>query len=185
MTVLPPADVEKAPEVLIAPRALSSDLETNTNTNAKNPLLLKLQYFNEKIESLSGLEIRGISRVPPEERHLPSRWDDISVGLLWFSANISVNNLAVGLLGPLVFGLGFLDCAMCAVFGALLGSVSTGYMSIWGPQSGNRTMVCVRTATLPPHIRLTLADLEVVLRYFMGYWPAKIPTFLNIVLMVR
>jgi purine-cytosine permease-like protein len=53
---------------------------------------------------------------------------------------------------------------MCAVFGAFLGSLSTAYMSTWGPQSGNRTMV--------------------VLRYFMGYWPAKIPTFLNIVLMV-
>lgn len=25
---------------------------------------------------------------------------------------------------------------------------------------------------------------QVVLRYFMGYWPAKIPTLLNIVLMV-
>ncbi|KAF7375764.1 Permease for cytosine/purines, uracil, thiamine, allantoin-domain-containing protein [Mycena sanguinolenta] len=123
-----------------------------------------LKKWNIAIESLSGFEARGISRVPPHERRPPSLWDDISVALLWFSANISVNNLAVGLFGPLVFGLGFVDSAMCAVFGGLLGSMSTAYMSIWGPQSGNRTMV--------------------VLRYFMGYWPAKIPTLLNIVLMV-
>ncbi|KAI1338437.1 hypothetical protein F5Y15DRAFT_387256 [Xylariaceae sp. FL0016] len=37
-------------------------------------------------------------------------------------------------------------------------------MSIWGSQSGNRTMV--------------------VVRYFMGYWPSKVPCALNIVLMV-
>lgn len=37
-------------------------------------------------------------------------------------------------------------------------------MSVWGPQSGNRTMVA--------------------LRFFMGYWPAKLPCLLNIILMV-
>ncbi|KAK6063125.1 NCS1 nucleoside transporter [Seiridium cupressi] len=127
-------------------------------------LLGRLASWNTRLESLSGFEARGIMRVPPSERLAPSLWDDISIALLWFSANISVNNLAVGLFGPLVFGLGFLDSAMCAVFGGLLGSLSTAYMSTWGPASGNRTMV--------------------VLRFFMGYWPAKVPTFLNIVLMV-
>lgn len=120
--------------------------------------------WNTRLESLSGFEARGITRVLPSERRPPSLWDDLAVLLLWLSANLSVNNLAVGLFGPLVFGLGFLDSTICAVFGALLGSISTAYMSIWGPISGNRTMV--------------------VLRYFMGYWPAKLPTLLNIVLMV-
>jgi purine-cytosine permease-like protein len=124
----------------------------------------RLVSWNARLESLSGFEARGIARVLPSERRTPSLRDDVSVALLWFSANTSVNNLAVGLFGPLVFNLGFLDSAMCAVFGALLGSLSTAYMSIWGPVSGNRTMV--------------------VLRYFFGYWPAKLPTVLNIVLMV-
>lgn len=65
------------------------------------------------------------------------------MAILWFSANVSANNLAVGTLGPLVFGLGFLDSAMCAVFGIMVGSAVTAYMSIWGAQSGNRTMVCL------------------------------------------
>jgi hypothetical protein len=123
-----------------------------------------LRTLNARIEGLSGFEARGIKRVEPDEREPPRLWDDIAVALLWFSANISVNNLAVGLFGPMIFGLGFVDSALCAVFGALLGSLSTAYMSIWGPQSGNRTMV--------------------VLRFFMGYWPAKLPTLLNIILMV-
>lgn len=68
------------------------------------------------------------------------------MAILWFSANVTANNLAVGLLGPLVFELGFLDSAMMATFGSLIGSIPTAYMSIWGAQSGNRTMVGTFTA---------------------------------------
>ncbi|KAB5515473.1 permease for cytosine/purines, uracil, thiamine, allantoin-domain-containing protein [Coniochaeta sp. 2T2.1] len=177
-----PADVEKTAAVpptttneLVPPPSSASDvsqkhgattdaIHVHDVSDVRIPAPNKLRQFNDWIEGLSGFEARGITRVQPEERNPPSLWDDISVGLLWFSANISMNNLAVGLFGPYVFGLGFLDSAMCAVFGSLLGALSTAYMSMWGPQSGNRTMV--------------------VLRYFMGYWPAKIPTALNIILML-
>ncbi|KAJ7906610.1 hypothetical protein B0H13DRAFT_2020509 [Mycena leptocephala] len=144
-------DIEKA-ATSDAARALTSVTVHDAHIPTSSSPLNTLKKWNAAVGSLSGFEARGISRVPPDERLPPSLWDDVSVALLWFSANISVNNLAVGLFGPLVFGLGFLDSAI------------TAYMSIWGPQSGNRTMV--------------------VLRYFMGYWPAKIPTLLNIVLMV-
>ncbi|KAK7424597.1 Vitamin B6 transporter [Neonectria magnoliae] len=120
--------------------------------------------INNRIEGLAGLETRGIDRVPPDERQAPSHAADLQVAVLWFSANLSLNNLATGLFGPMVFGLGFLDSALLAVFGTILGACSTAYMATWGPASGNRTMV--------------------VLRYFMGYWPSKLPTLLNVVLMV-
>lgn len=77
----------------------------------------------------------------PDERHAPSTFGYVQMALLWFSANISANNLAVGFLGPLVYQLSFLDAALCAVFGSLLGAIGTAYMGTWGPQSGNRTMV--------------------------------------------
>ncbi len=135
-----PHDIEKASnsadDVTSGPTSVSVHDAVSSSS-----LLSTLKKWNTAIESLSRFEARGISRVPPDERLPPSLWDDVSVALLWFSANISVNNLAVGLFGPLVFGLGFLDSAMCAVFGGLLGALSTAYMSIWGPQSGNRTMV--------------------------------------------
>ena len=114
---------------------------TSSPPRSSSSFLEGLRRLNARLEGLAGFEARGITRVLPSERQAPSRAADLQVLLLWFSANISVNNLAVGLFGPLVFNLGFLDCAMCAVFGALLGSCSTAYMSIWGPQSGNRTMV--------------------------------------------
>ena len=66
----------------------------------------------------------------PEELQDASLWNYVQMALLWFSANISVSNFTVGLFGPLVYQLGFVDSAMCAVFGTLVGSVSTAYMSI-------------------------------------------------------
>ncbi|CZR61700.1 uncharacterized protein PAC_11597 [Phialocephala subalpina] len=158
-------DIEKPPDAVNVVGDTSSGddvLQEPHSTTLHVPSYL--QRFNARIEGLSGFEARGITRVLPEERQQPSLASDVQVSILWFSTNVSVNNLAVGLFGPLVFDLGFLDSAMCATFGGLLGSMSTSYMSIWGPLSGNRTMV--------------------VLRYFMGYWPSKIPCFLNIVLMV-
>jgi len=101
--------------------------------------------INDKIESLAGIEARGIKRVLPSERHGESLMGDFQMAFLWFSANITANNLAVGFLGPLLFELGFVDSAMCAVFGGLVGCIMTAYMSIWGAASGNRTMVCLTT----------------------------------------
>lgn len=106
---------------------------------AHRALVLKAQELNRRLEALNSFEARGIDRVPPEERQPPSAAGDVQIALLWFSANISCNNLIVGLYGPLLFQLGFLDCAMCAVFGAFLGSLSTAFMAIWGPRTGHRT----------------------------------------------
>jgi Permease for cytosine/purines, uracil, thiamine, allantoin len=108
------------------------------------PVPSKLRALNNRIEGLDGLEARGIARVPPEERHDISPLRYAQVAVIWYSANISANNLAVGLLGPLVFHLGFVDSVMMAVWGCLLGSMITAYMSIWGAQSGNRTMVSIK-----------------------------------------
>jgi hypothetical protein len=115
-----------------------------TSSSSSGPDIVipsKLLSFNQRIESLAGLEARGITRVLPEERHEETLLGLVSMAFLWFSANLTANNLAVGFLGPLVFELGFVDSALCAVFGAFVGSALTAYMSIWGAQSGNRTMV--------------------------------------------
>lgn len=60
---------------------------------------------------------------------------------LWASANLTANHLALGLLGPKIYGLSFLDSALCATFGVMVGCLCTGYIATFGPQSGNRTMV--------------------------------------------
>ena len=136
-----PADIEKSAGLDVSSRTTSAE---NVSEPIAAPIVVppKLSKWNQRIENLAGLEARGITRVLPEERHEASVFGYIQMALLWFSANVSANNLAVGMLGPLLFNLGFLDSAMCSVFGILIGSLATAYTSIWGAQSGNRTMVC-------------------------------------------
>lgn len=145
------------------------------------PVPNKFHRFNSRIEALGGLEARGIVRVEENERHEISWLRYIHMAIMWFSANISANNLAVGLLGPQLFGLSFLDSAMCAFGGIIVGSAVTAYMSTWGAQSGNRTMVS-ETAYHRLGIRLTRT--KIVARFFMGYWPAKLTCILNMILMI-
>ena len=45
------------------------------------------------------------------------------------------------MLAPTVYGLGFKDAALCAVFGSLVGSIPVAYIATRGPVSGNRSMV--------------------------------------------
>lgn len=105
------------------------------------PVPEKLSRWNRTIQSLKGFEARGISRVQPSEREAPTLAALVQMAIMWYSANITLNNLAVGFLGPLLLQLGFLDSALIVVFACFLGRVGSAYMAIWGPQSGHRTMV--------------------------------------------
>lgn len=63
-----------------------------------------------------------------------------------------------------MFYLSFLDSSLCAVFGAILGSLPVAYIATFGPRSGNRTMVFAR--------------------YTMGWWPAKILVILTLIILI-
>ena len=135
-------DLEKNAAVVDASTSSTKSGKEDSIAEATAPIPVphKLRVLNDKIEGLAGLEARGITRVLPEERHGISALRYAQMGILWWAANITANNLAVGLLGPLLFGLGFVDSVLMAVFGCMIGSAFTAYMSIWGAQSGNRTM---------------------------------------------
>lgn len=132
------------PEKVLFGKTLG-DVDINTDASSSNDVLPihvpeKVSRWHRAIESLKGLEARGISRVPPHEREAPSFAGYVQMVVMWYSVNITLNNLAVGFLGPLLFDLGFLDSAMIVTFACLLGSLGPAYMAIFGPQSGNRTM---------------------------------------------
>ena len=144
---IPPADLEKSGAALGVSTSSSNSVEKSTFEESSAPVPThipvptKLQRWNARIESLAGFEARGIVRVLPEERQAPSTLGYAQMAMVWFGANVVANNLAVGMLGPLLFDLGFVDSAMMATFGSFVGAIPTAYMSIWGAQSGNRTMV--------------------------------------------
>jgi len=136
----------KLPTSHTDPEKAATDIEVTTDSSSSYdglPIHIpeKVSRWNRAIESIRGLEARGISRVPSHEREAPSSAGYVQMVILWYSANITLNNLAVGFLGPLLFNLGFLDSAVIVTFACLVGSLGPAYMAIFGPQSGNRTMV--------------------------------------------
>ncbi|KAF2679944.1 hypothetical protein K458DRAFT_313125 [Lentithecium fluviatile CBS 122367] len=110
------------------------------------------------------LEARGIQRVEPDERHDLRSLGYAQVAMMWFSINLAANNITLGMLGPAVFELGFLDSCLCAVFGMLIGCLAVAFNATFGPRSGNRTMIFSR--------------------YIMGWWPSKLVVILNIIVLL-
>jgi hypothetical protein len=103
-----------------------------------------LKKFEQQLVEYN-FEARGIERVHEGERMKKLSWVSYTQAfLLWVSINLAANNITLGMLGPVVYGLSFLDSALCAVLGALLGSVVSSWMATRGPISGIRTMVCSR-----------------------------------------
>jgi Permease for cytosine/purines, uracil, thiamine, allantoin len=87
------------------------------------------------------LEIRGIRRVEEHEKVQISWLAYLQTFTLWVSVNLAPNNITLGMLGPAVYELSFRDASLCAVFGAIIGSVPVAWIATWGPLSGNRAMV--------------------------------------------
>lgn len=118
----------------------------------------------ERYTMASNLEARGIRRVEPDERHDMKQLGYTQVFVLWFSINLAANNITLGMLGPAVFYLSFLDASLCAVSGTLLGCLPVAYIATFGPRSGHRTLVFAR--------------------YIMGYHPAKLIVVLNLIVLL-
>ena len=163
---MPETDVEKWGEAKVAEINFTANTggegfshATNTSSlNSSNqhdipptPVLLKgkLAQWNAKVEGLAGLEARGITRVLPEEKHGGGTHDYLQMFALWFSMNLVASSILTGLLGPLVFQLGWVDCVCIVIFANALSSCGASYTSTFGPQSGNRTMVRVRAECTP------------------------------------
>lgn len=139
--------------------SFDQDLEGNEDESSVQNLRRKIKVFNNKLDSF-GVELRGIHRVQPEERVHSARVV-FKMVLLWFSACGGLSSMSGFFLGPLVFGLGFKDSMTAGVFGALLGCLTAAYSSSMGPRSGLRQMV--------------------LSRFFFGWWPAKLISFLNVI----
>jgi len=150
----------------IGPNLAPVTSRTNTTDLEADPSHGPMRYIKsfEKTLVRYNMEARGIQRVMPEDRHSLSQMGFGQIGILWFSVNLAANNITLGMLGPAVFHLGFLEASLCGVFGMLVGSLPVAYVATFGPSSGNRTMVFAR--------------------YSMGWYPAKILVVLNIIVLL-
>jgi len=165
MDTIQPHDTEKGGPALV-PQAEAA-AENSRPAVAPPGFLPKLRYHIRNFEFLLvkyNLEARGIQRVMPHERQSIRELGYTQIGLLWFSINLAANNITLGMLGPVVFGLSFTDCALLSVFGMLVGCLPVAYVAAFGPRSGHRAMVLAR--------------------YIMGWWPAKLVVVLNLIVLL-
>lgn len=107
---------------------------------AANGIGRRLQNFEKQLIKFN-IEARGIERVESHERQGLNWKAYVSMFCLWFSVNLAAVNITLGMLASQLFGLSFKDAALCAAFGALIGSLAVGYIATFGPVSGHRTMV--------------------------------------------
>jgi hypothetical protein len=144
-TAYPPtSDLEKAVRVESTSDSPDSLVRAGTVSIAPG----RLSRRNHKIESLSGLEVLGVTRILPEERDPESITTYAKIFQFWFSANLAANNICLGMLWPLLFKLSLVDAACCAVGSVLLASFGIAYMTTWGPRTGNRTLVSLLFASM-------------------------------------
>ncbi|KIW00317.1 uncharacterized protein PV09_08204 [Verruconis gallopava] len=145
----------------------SSSVHEGAMAYTRDPTIIhaenRLQRWANKLDRIAGVEARGIGRVTEEERDRPvAARDYIHMFTIWFSMNCTANQMTLGILGPVAYGLGFTDSIVCCLFGTVFGSCCSAYISTFGPMSGLRTLN--------------------VAKYTMGWWPSKLCVILNIVI---
>ncbi|KAF2497400.1 hypothetical protein BU16DRAFT_457658 [Lophium mytilinum] len=123
----------------------------------------KLQRWAGRLDKALGVESQGITRIPEELRaRKVVTGDYVHMFVMWFSINCTANQMTLGILGPVAYGLGFTDSILCCMFGTIFGAMCSGYLSSFGPQSGLRTLI--------------------IAKYTMGWWPSKLCVLLNLVI---
>ncbi|GAA5941525.1 uncharacterized protein JCM15063_001610 [Sporobolomyces koalae] len=94
----------------------------------------------KKLDSY-GVEVRGVERVPADERHHTTIYD---AGYLWGSANMTISTFSLGTLATSVFGLSATDACLTALFFNLLLTLPVALFSCWGKSTGLRQMMIGR-----------------------------------------
>lgn len=121
------------------------------------PILRQLRKGEEWLDRKVGIELQGIDRVPEEAKNPPSI---LNVFLLWWSLNVHVGVIPLGLLGA-EFGLTLRQNIAACVIGSALGAICTGYTGTLSPKLGLRQIA--------------------VSRYSFGFWGAKLCSVLNVI----
>src|SRR3954447_4714862 len=92
-------------------------------------------------DKVVAVEPGGVEFIPLDERH----GSPVQLLWTWTSPNLEFATVAVGILGPLYFGLSFWQSFLAIVLGCALGGLTQGLLSTWGPGHGLAQMVISRS----------------------------------------
>ena len=93
-------------------------------------VLRNLRKAEEWLDSKVGIEMQGIDRIPDEAKQPPSLWN---IFLLWWSLNVHVGVIPLGLLGA-EFGLSLQQTVAASIVGTILGASCTSFTGTLGPK---------------------------------------------------
>ncbi|WOO82974.1 Purine-cytosine permease fcyB [Vanrija pseudolonga] len=114
----------------------------DTSAEREDELRHKSPLFRFLDKAFSnGVEARGIERVPEDER---SSKHAIGLLVFWWSVNLAVSTVPVGMLAQAFFTLTLRSAVICIVVFNILGAACVGFIATLGPQTGMRTMVITR-----------------------------------------
>lgn len=117
------------------------EIDTEVNDHDQTDVLeTKLSIFN-RLAALISAETKGIEPITDDEKNDDSL---VNAASMWFSANMVLPALAIGGLGPLVFGLNFGVSVLTIVFFNILGLLAVAFFSVFGAKFGLRQMVLSR-----------------------------------------
>lgn len=128
----------------IPDNSIQSDVEVDVEANrtillkadrvhelqARVAILRYLNGFEAWLDRRLGVETQGVDRIPEEEKQPPSVWN---IFLMWWSLNIHVGVLPLGLLGP-EFGLSLKQSIAASIIGIILGALMTSTTGTLGPK---------------------------------------------------
>lgn len=149
----PAAEVKDVPPPFIP----EEEIGVTRRIQNRYGFLRQLRKGEEFIDKYVGIETKGIDRIAEEDKRPPSIWN---VFLLWWSLNVHVGVIPLGLLGA-EFGLSLKQTIAATIIGSLLGAICTAYDGTLSPKLGLRQIA--------------------VSRYSFGFWGAKLCSVLNIV----
>ncbi|KAF2670140.1 hypothetical protein BT63DRAFT_424097 [Microthyrium microscopicum] len=127
------------------------------NLQSSHRALRVLHQSEQWLDRKMGVETQGIDRVLEENKEPPSIWN---VFLLWWSLNVHVGVVPLGVLGP-EFGLSLSQSIAASVVGTILGALCTAFDGTLAPKLGLRQIACSR--------------------YSFGFWGAKLCSVLNVI----
>ncbi|KAF8645588.1 hypothetical protein AX16_007722 [Volvariella volvacea WC 439] len=104
-----------------------------------------------------GVETRGITPVPPEERTDQRLYQMFFV---WFSANFNILAFSTGSAGPVFFSLGIKQSLIVLLVVDAIACIIPAYFAVFGPKLGTRAMVQAR--------------------FSWGYYGSMLPSLLNV-----
>ena len=134
------ADIEKAPITETVQQDVAHGIVSEINPAEAH--IHGTDWLSHKLKEVGvNVEDRGIERVPPELRPHTRTYD---LMILWGSVNIAITTFSIGLLGPVVFGMGLADSCLTILFFVMFSNFFVGYLATFGPKTGLREMTVSR-----------------------------------------